>query len=91
VTGGNQLLDQRVEGDLSPLPLYGVTLYYERLSALASNDINHDVYGAEFRGMFPRIPFVALPSVWFMIGSGYSISDPFKYKLRGYAGIRYTP
>ncbi len=91
VTGGNQLLDQRVEGDLSPLPLYGVTLYYERLSALASNDINHDVYGAEFRGMFPRIPFVALPSVWFMIGTGYSISDPFKYKLRGYAGIRYTP
>jgi hypothetical protein len=86
IAGGNQLLDQRVEGDMGPLGLY-----YERLSTLASDNANHDVYGAEVQGMFPRVPFVALPSVWFMIGTGYSISAPFKYKLRAYLGLRYTP
>jgi hypothetical protein len=86
VAGGNQLLDQRVEGAVGP-----VALYYERLSALTAGDANHDVYGAEIQDTFRRVPFVGLPSVWLMAGAGYSISAPFKYKLRGYAGIRYTP
>jgi hypothetical protein len=86
IAGGNQLLDQRVEGDVGP-----VALYYERLSDLAANDINHDVYGAEIQQTFSRVPFVDLPSVWLMAGAGYSISAPFKYKLRAYGGIRYTP
>ena len=86
VAGGNQLLDQRIEGDVGP-----VTLYYERLSALTAGDDNHDVYGAEIQHTFRRVPFVDMPSVWLMAGTGYSISAPFKYKLRGYAGIRYTP
>jgi len=86
VVGGNQLLDQRLEGDTGPF-----ALYYERLSTTASTDPNHDVYGAEVQGAFPRVPFVALPSVWYTVGTGYSISAPFKYKLRGYVGLRYTP
>jgi hypothetical protein len=86
IAGGNQLLDQRVEGDLGP-----VALYYERLSAFTTSDGNHDVYGAEIQHTFRRVPFVDLPSVWLMAGMGYSISAPFKYKVRGYAGIRYTP
>jgi hypothetical protein len=86
IDGGNQLLDQRVEADAGLL-----ALYYERLSALTASDANHDVYGAEIRQTFDRVPFVDLPSVWLMAGTGYSISAPFKYKLRAYAGIRYSP
>jgi hypothetical protein len=86
VVGGHQLLDQRLEGDAGV-----VALYYDRLSTITSGDANHDVYGAEVRGDFPRVPFLALPSAWVTAGMGYSISAPFKYKLRGYVGVRYTP
>ena len=86
IIGGHQLLDQRLEGDVGP-----IAMYYERLSTVTSGDPNHDVYGAEWRGDFPRVPFLALPSSWVTAGMGYSISAPFKYKLRGYLGVRYTP
>jgi hypothetical protein len=86
VAGGRHLLLQRVEDVIGPM-----AIYYDRLQTTASHTSTHDVYGAEVRAAFPPVPFLALPSVSATGGVGYSISAPFKYKLRGYLALRYAP
>ena len=86
VAGGRHLLAQRVEDIVGPF-----AFYYDRLQTGGDHTAIHDVYGAEVRGAFPPVPFLALPSVSATGGVGYSISAPFKYKLRGYLTVRYAP
>ncbi len=86
VVAGRELTDQRLEDDTGPF-----TLYYERLTSPADRSAHHDVYGAELRAGLPAVPFLAVPSVSALAGAGYSASAPFKYKLRGYLAVRYTP
>ncbi len=86
VVSGTQLVEQRLEYGLSPL-----VLYYERLTTPADHDAVHDLYGGEFRYGSPPVPFLAIPAVAFTAGLGYSISDPYKYKLRAYISAQYAP
>jgi hypothetical protein len=51
----------------------------------------HRLYGAELRYVVPPLGFVRLPAVDATAGVGYSIDDPYKYKLRGYLVVRYSP
>jgi hypothetical protein len=86
VVSGTQLTDQRLE--------YGTqsaVLFYERLATPLEHGAVHDLYGGEFRAGSPPVPFLAVPAVGFSTGVGYSISDPYKYKLRAFLAIRYSP
>ena len=84
VVSGTQLTDQHLEYGLDPL-----VLYFERLGTPGRGPF--DLYGAEVRAGSPPVPFLAVPAVAFSTGIGYSISDPFKYKLRAYIAARYEP
>ena len=80
VVSGTQLMDQRIEYGLDPF-----VLYFERLTT-PSMQSPFDLYGGEFRAGSPPVPFLAVPAVAFSAGVGYSISEPFKYKLRALSG-----
>ncbi len=86
IAGGRQLLDTRVATD-GPGPI----LYYEALSAGATFHSWHRLVGVDWRGTIPSIPFLRLPSIFLNAGAGYSLTAPFRHKLRGYVGVRYAP
>jgi len=86
VVTGRQILAQRLEDDAGPF-----ALYYDRFTTPADQNAPHDIYGLEIRGGVPQVPFLAVPAISGLAGVGYSISEPFKYKLRGYFAIRFAP
>jgi WD40-like Beta Propeller Repeat len=65
--------------------------YFDGLSAGGTLRSWHRVYGAEFHFGTPAFGFARLPAVQIVTGAGYSIDAPFRYKLRGYATVRYEP
>jgi Tol biopolymer transport system component len=65
--------------------------YFDGLSAGGTLRSWHRVYGAELRFGAPALGFARLPAVHIVTGAGYSIDAPFRYKLRGYAAVRYDP
>jgi hypothetical protein len=68
-----------------------VSLFFDGTAAGNALHIWHRLYGAELRYTIPPLGFVRLPGIDATTGVGYSIDDPFKYKLRGYLIIRYAP
>jgi hypothetical protein len=86
IVSGTQMTDQRLEYGMGP-----AILYYERLATPLEHGAVHDLYGGEARGRSPPIPFLTIPAAEFSAGLGYSISDPYKYKLRAFVTIRYSP
>jgi hypothetical protein len=83
---GRQVLGQRVEYEAGFL-----SIYYDRFTTPQDGNAKHDVYGGELRGALPAVPFLAVPSVSGLVGTGYSISAPYRYKLRVYVALRYAP
>jgi Tol biopolymer transport system component len=49
------------------------------------------VAGLEQTLAFPSLGFARLPAVRLRLGGGYSFDEPFKYRVRGYAGVIYRP
>ncbi|HZS59589.1 MAG TPA: hypothetical protein VFA43_09990 [Gemmatimonadaceae bacterium] len=83
ITGGRYLLHYR----FATAGIVPVSFYFEGTQL----DRWHRVYGAELRYVVPPLGFVRVPGVDATAGAGYSIDDPYKYKLRGYLVVRYTP
>jgi hypothetical protein len=65
--------------------------YFDGLSAGGDLRSWHRVYGAELNFSTAALGFARLPAVHILTGAGYSIDTPFRYKLRGYAVVRYDP
>jgi hypothetical protein len=86
VVSGSQILGQRLEDEIGPL-----AIYYDRFITPADHSQKHDLFGGEFRGGLPPVPFLAVPRLAGVAGAAYSISTPYKYKLRGYVALRVTP
>jgi hypothetical protein len=86
VVTGTQILGQRLEDEVGPM-----AIYYDRFITPADHSEKHDLFGAEARGGLPPVPFLAVPRISGVAGVGYSISEPYKYKLRGYVALRLTP
>jgi hypothetical protein len=86
VVGGTQVLGQRLEDEMGP-----IGIYYDRFTTPADHNAGHDLYGAELRAAIPPVPFLAVPNASIVAGGAYSISDPYKYKLRFYVATHYTP
>jgi hypothetical protein len=84
---GRAVLRYRLATDV-PGPLLA---YFDGLSAGGSLASWHRVYGAELNFKTPSLGFARLPAVHILTGVGYSIDAPFRYKLRGYAAVRYDP
>ena len=84
---GRAVLRYRLATDV-PGPLLA---YFDGLSAGGSLASWHRVYGAELKFATPSLGFARLPAVHILTGVGYSIDAPFRYKLRGYAAVRYEP
>jgi hypothetical protein len=45
----------------------------------------------EQRLVIPSVAFAGLPTIAVTAGGGYSLSAPFRHKLRGYITISYAP
>ena len=86
VVAGTQILGQRLEDEIGPL-----AIYYDRFITPADHSEKHDLFGGEFRGGLAPVPFLAVPGLSGVAGAGYSISTPYKYKLRAYVALRVTP
>jgi len=86
VVGGLQVLGQRLEDDVGP-----IAIYYDRFTTPTDRNERHDLYGGEVRAAVPPVPFLAVPGSSIVAGTAYSISTPFKYKLRCYLAIRFAP
>lgn len=86
IAGGPALLDYRIATDGE-----GPLLYYEGLSAGSSIRTWHRLVGLDWRTAVPSLGFVRLPTAFLSAGAAYSLSVPYKYKLRGYIGVRYAP
>ncbi len=86
IAGGRALLDYRIATDGE-----GPVLYYEGLSAGPSIRTWHRLAGLDWRAAVPSLGFVRLPTAFLSAGAAYSLSLPYKYKLRGYLGVRYAP
>ncbi len=80
------MLGQRLEDEIGPL-----AIYYDRFITPADHSEKHDLFGGEFRGGLPPVPFLAVPQLAGVAGAAYSISTPYKYKLRAYVALRVTP
>ena len=83
VAGGRYLLHYR----FSTAGIIPVSLFFEGTQL----DHWHRVYGAELRYVVPPLGFVRIPGVDATAGAGYSIDEPYQYKLRGYLLVRYSP
>ena len=68
-----------------------LSIYYDRFTTPQDGNATHNVYGGELHGGLPAVPFLAVPSVSALLGTGYSISAPYRYKLRVYVALRYAP
>jgi Tol biopolymer transport system component len=68
-----------------------ILAYFDGLSAGGSLGSWHRLYGAETNFIVPPLSFAHTPAVAATAGLGYSLNEPFKYKLRGYLAIRYQP
>ena len=86
VISSTQILGQRLEDEVGP-----VGVYYDRFITLSGRSVSHDLYGAEIRGTVQPVPFLSVPAVSGVLGTAYSISAPYKYKLRLYLALRYAP
>jgi len=87
IAGGRYLLHYR----FATAGVIPVSLYFEGTAAGDVLHVWHRLYGAELRYVVPPLGFVRVPGVDATAGAGYSIDDPYKYKLRGYLLVRYTP
>jgi hypothetical protein len=87
IAGGRYLLHYR----FATAGVIPVSLYFEGTAAGDVLHVWHRLYGAELRYVVPPLGFVRIPGVDATAGAGYSIDDPYKYKLRGYLLLRYTP
>jgi hypothetical protein len=87
IAGGQYLLHYR----FATAGVIPFSLYFEGTAAGHVLHIWHRAYGAELRYVVPPLGFVRIPGVDATAGAGYSIDDPYKYKLRGYLLVRYTP
>ena len=84
---GRAIMRYRFATD-APGPLLA---YFDGLSAGGSLRSWHRLYGAELKFAVPPIGFVHTPAATATAGVGYSLNEPFKYKLRGYLAVRYQP
>jgi hypothetical protein len=87
IAGGQYLLHYR----FATAGVIPVSLYFEGTAAGEALHIWHRLYGAELRYVVPPLGFVRIPGIDATVGAGYSIDDPYKYKLRGYLLVRYSP
>jgi hypothetical protein len=87
IAGGQYLLHYR----FATAGVIPVSLYVEGTAAGEALHIWHRLYGAELRYVVPPLGFVRVPGIDATVGAGYSIDDPYKYKLRGYLLVRYSP
>ena len=71
--------------------LMGVRPYAVWASAGERLDDYHRVFGAELELDLPSYAFARLPAVRLLGGVGYSVDEPFRGRMRVYAGVTYRP
>jgi len=85
---GRTLLHYRLATDIPASPFVA---YFDGLAVGGALRGWHRVYGTEATIGVPALGFARLPALRALVGAGYSIDPPFKYKLRGYLAVRYAP
>lgn len=86
IVGGQSLLDYRLATDGS-----GPSWYYESVSAGTDFRVWQRLVGVEQHVVVPSVPFARMPTVDVTGGMGYSLTAPFRDKLRGYLSVSYAP
>jgi hypothetical protein len=87
VRAGGELYAYGVRADLGVLPVP----YFSAVATRGGFEDAFRTVGAERALAVGAIPFVRLPSVRALVGVGYTLDEPFKYKTRGYLTLTYRP